>query len=59
MSEWENTVPGIKYPSMAEWENNVPQSHVLFNIFCIYNYTFLFHNICLKDLYMPYRLCEV
>jgi len=23
MSEWENTVQGIKHPLTAEWENNV------------------------------------
>ena len=28
-------------------------------IFCIYNYTSLFHTICQKGLYMPKRLCEV
>jgi hypothetical protein len=27
----------------------VPQSHVLFKIFCIYNYIPLFHSLCLKS----------
>jgi hypothetical protein len=30
--------------------NSVPQCHVIFKIFWIYNYTSLFHNICLKGL---------
>jgi hypothetical protein len=40
----------------AEWENIVPQRHVFFKIFCLYNYTSLFHNIYLKGLYRHERL---
>jgi len=32
MSEQENAVPGIKYPSTAEWENIVLECHMLFTI---------------------------
>jgi hypothetical protein len=31
-------------PSTGERENAVPQRHVSFKIFCIFNYTSLFHN---------------
>jgi hypothetical protein len=30
MSQWENTFPGIKYPSIAAWKNTVPQYLTIF-----------------------------
>jgi len=39
-------------PFTFEWENTVAQRY-------IYNYTSVFHNICLKGLYMHKRLHEI
>jgi len=40
-------------------EMKCPMGKHLFKMFSIYNYTSLFHSICLKDLYRHKSLCEV
>jgi hypothetical protein len=46
-------------PLLAKWENNALQQHVVFKIFCIYNYMSLFHSIYLKGLHRHTRLREI
>jgi hypothetical protein len=55
---------GKHYPSIqmfltANWKNIVLQLHVIFKIFCLCNYTYLLHIICVNNLYRHKILCNL